>query len=34
MDFLLKQGQSVTLASYDDRLINAARALRFFIYDI
>jgi predicted nucleic acid-binding protein len=34
MHFLLKQGQSVTLASYDDRLINAARALRFCIYDI
>jgi predicted nucleic acid-binding protein len=34
MDFLYKQGQRVTLASYDDRLINAARALRFSIYDI
>jgi predicted nucleic acid-binding protein len=32
MDFLRKQGQSITLASYDDRLINAARALRFAIY--
>jgi hypothetical protein len=28
IDFLQKQ-QSVTLASYDDRLINGARALRF-----
>ncbi|HEX2230039.1 MAG TPA: PIN domain-containing protein [Candidatus Binatia bacterium] len=34
MDFLHKQGQKVTLASYDDRLINAARALRFTIYDM
>ena len=34
MDFLYKQGQRVTLASYDDRLINAARALRFSICDI
>jgi predicted nucleic acid-binding protein len=32
MDFLRRQGQSITLASYDDRLINAARALRFAIY--
>jgi predicted nucleic acid-binding protein len=32
MAFLRKQGQSITLASYDDRLINAARALRFAIY--
>ena len=32
MDFLQKQGQIVTLASYDDRLISAARALRFSIY--
>lgn len=34
MDFLQKQGQSVTLASYDDRLISAARALRFSIYQL
>ncbi len=34
MDFLQKQGQSVTLASYDDRLITCARALRFQIYKL
>ena len=34
MDFLRKQGQSITLASYDDRLINAARARRVPIYDM
>jgi predicted nucleic acid-binding protein len=34
MDFLHKQGQSVTLASYDTRLMNCARALRFPIYKI
>jgi len=34
MDFLHKHGQSVTLASYDDRLINAARELRFPIYPL
>ena len=34
MDFLQKQGQVVNLASYDDRLISAARALRFSIYKI
>jgi hypothetical protein len=33
MDFLRRQGQVVGLASYDDRLIKAARALRFTIYD-
>jgi hypothetical protein len=32
MDFLQKQGQVIDLASYDDRLISAARALRFSIY--
>ena len=32
MDFLRQQGQSVMLASYDDRLITAARALRFPLY--
>ena len=34
MDFLRNQGQSVTLASYDDRLINGARALRFPLYKL
>jgi PIN domain len=34
MDFLRNQGQSVTLASYDARLVNCARALRFPIYKI
>ena len=34
MDFLHKQGQSVALASYDDRMINAARALRFSVYPL
>jgi predicted nucleic acid-binding protein len=34
MDFLHRQGQSFTLASYDDRLIAAARALRFPIYKL
>ena len=34
MDFLRKQGQSVTVASYDDRLIHAARALRFPLYKL
>ena len=32
MDFLRKQGQTVDLASYDDRMIAAARALHFPIY--
>ena len=32
MDFVQKQGQTVSLASYDDRLINVARALRFPLY--
>ena len=32
MDFLRRQGQGVSLASYDGRLIDAARALRFTIY--
>ena len=32
MDFLRKQGQIVSLASYDGRLIDAARALRIAIY--
>jgi len=34
VDFLHKQGQSVELASYDDRMISAARALRFPIYQL
>jgi hypothetical protein len=34
MDFLRNQGQSVMLASYDDRLVNCARALRFPIYKL
>ena len=34
IDFLRKQGQSVTVASYDDRLIDAARALRFPLYKL
>jgi predicted nucleic acid-binding protein len=34
MDFLKKQGQTVTLASYDSRLINGARALRFPLYKL
>ena len=32
MDFLRRQGQVVSLASYDDRLVDAARGLRFAIY--
>ncbi|MBP8294573.1 MAG: PIN domain-containing protein [Burkholderiales bacterium] len=32
MEFLRRQGQVVRLASYDDRLVDAARALRFTIY--
>ena len=32
MDFLQKQGQSLALASYDDRMISVARALRFPVY--
>lgn len=32
MVFVQKQGQTITLASYDDRQISAARALRFPIY--
>jgi predicted nucleic acid-binding protein len=33
MDFLRRQGQVVILASYDERLIEAARALQFKMYD-
>jgi hypothetical protein len=32
MSFVRSQGQSITLASYDDRMITAARALRFSLY--
>ena len=34
MEFLRNQGQSVTLASYDERLISGARALRFQLYKL
>ncbi|HEV8724198.1 MAG TPA: PIN domain-containing protein [Candidatus Binatia bacterium] len=34
IDFLQRQGQTVNLASYDDRMITAARALRFPIYHL
>jgi len=34
MEFLRKQGQVVTLASYDDGLTNGARALRFPLYKL
>ena len=34
IEFLRKQGQTVTLASYDSRLIGAARALRIPIYKL
>ena len=34
MDFLQRQGQAITLASYDSRLNAAARALRFPIYKL
>jgi hypothetical protein len=33
MDFLRRQGQTVSLASYDGRLVEAARALEFTIHD-
>jgi hypothetical protein len=34
MDFIRKQGQSLTLASYDARVIDAARGLRIPIYKL
>jgi predicted nucleic acid-binding protein len=34
MDFLRRQGQAISLASYDTRLSAAARALRFPIYKL
>ena len=33
MDFLRRQGQVFSLASYDARLVDAARALHFTIYE-
>lgn len=34
MEFLRKQGQSVSVAVYDGRLLNAVRALRFPLYKL
>ena len=34
MEFLRKQGQSVSVAVYDGRLLDAARALRFPLYKL
>jgi hypothetical protein len=34
LDFLRTQGQSVVLASYDEKLIAAARALGFAVTDL
>ena len=34
MEFLRTQGQNVTLASYDARLLTAARALKIPLYDL
>ena len=34
MDFLRRQGEAVTLASYDDRLVAAARQLKFEIAEL
>ncbi len=34
MDFLRRQGQRISVASYDGRLIDAARALRIPIYKL
>ena len=34
MDFLRRQGQSVTLASYDDRLVAAARQMKFALVEL
>ena len=34
MHFVRDQGQSITLASYDDRMTAAARALRFSLYPL
>ena len=34
MNFVRSQGQSITLASYDDRMITAARTLRFSLFSL
>jgi len=34
MEFLRQQGQTLTLASYDQRMTNAAKALRFPLFAI
>jgi hypothetical protein len=34
LDFLHKQGQQVALASYDERMLAAGRALHFPIYPL
>ena len=34
MDFLRRQGEAVTLASYDDRLVRAARQLKFEVAEL
>lgn len=34
MNFVRSQGQSISLASYDDRMITAARALRFSLFPL
>lgn len=34
IEFLRKQGQNITLASYDTRLVDAARAQRIPIYEL
>ena len=34
MDFLLEQGQDAALATYDDRMLKAARRLRLPIYEL
>ena len=34
MDFLRRQGQSVRLASYDDRLVAAARQMKFAVVEL
>jgi hypothetical protein len=34
MDFLRTQGQRISVAAYDDRLLDAARALRIPIYKL
>ena len=34
MDFLRRHGEAVTLASYDERLVSAARQLKFAIFEL